>query len=641
MTRFTPRVIRVHMLAVALSAAIGLGGCNNNGSGDDDVPKPEKIEISQLPLPPTAPTATDGSVVAGGCTNPTGCISPADTGIAEGPAYMKDGKHVLLPVTFAGAPAGSIYAGDQVIAIKTDKNASFANGDAWKCITCGLPAENQAGRNAAVDHPQPFHDGKRVLVGTNILDCGAYAVTDEACVPAVTRLYPIWWQVSADGSGAGGSMRELRLSNDDTTLGWSQLSFGAAGISQFAYVGRLQLDAAPAAGTPLVPRYELKQVYRLYAKKLQDESFFPDPAKPAELVFNELSPQMGELRGFTSDAREVIGINSPAESGHVDVFATDLSSGSMRRLTQTEYTDPIKMSPDDEWFVDLDVRLSERSMFIGAMDSLPPLTDLISIATVSEARNNRNRRFFQPMLLDRRGQRGAYIGQQINAGTDAAGSGGISDPNWNARADPAWSPDGTRIVYWQALVSSPSCGQSDQPACPPSTEPGGRRTRLMIADLVTRKPLDAKPAAAVAEVGSWATPYVAGSPAPARYLMPEGSFTLRGKNRGTATASFTRNAAGTALASVSVQYTDFANDCRTFNGSESVVNRSPSIFAHVIDWSSDITMSGCETGMKITRTAGGEPGTMTMSANANVFQATGTLTTTIDGKVYEQPANDN
>src|SRR3954464_2760732 len=47
-------------------------------------PRPEPIKVPELPLPPTAPTAADGSVVPGGCAHPTGCISPADSGIQEG-----------------------------------------------------------------------------------------------------------------------------------------------------------------------------------------------------------------------------------------------------------------------------------------------------------------------------------------------------------------------------------------------------------------------------------------------------------------------------------------------------------------------------------------------------------------------------
>ena len=294
---------------------------------------PNRSTVSSLPLPPTAPTAADGSVIAGGCTNDTGCLSPADTGIQEGPSYLWDGKHVVLPVVFDGAPAGSPYTGAQVIAIKTTPGATFSNGDAWKCLTCGIPEANQVGRSAAVDHPQPFHDGKRILVGNNILDCGDHVVTDDACTPETTHIYPIRWNVTADGSGAGGSMRELRLSPDDTTLGWSHLTIKASGVEQFAFVGHLRFDPAPTTGTPLVPRYELDDVTRLFSTDPADATFRVDPKRPGEVIFNPLSPNMGELRGFTSDGKEVIGINNPAESNHVDVFATNLRTGKMRRLT--------------------------------------------------------------------------------------------------------------------------------------------------------------------------------------------------------------------------------------------------------------------------------------------------------------------
>ena len=148
-------------------------------------PAPEPVSVSELPLPPTAPSTTAGS-----CANPTGCIDGSDSGLSEGPAYMWDGHHVLLPVSFAGAPSGSIYAGSQVIAVKTD-GTTFSNGDSWKCITCGIPDANKVGADTTVDHPQAFHDGKRAVVGTNVLDCSPFLITDDACTasrePTSTR----------------------------------------------------------------------------------------------------------------------------------------------------------------------------------------------------------------------------------------------------------------------------------------------------------------------------------------------------------------------------------------------------------------------------------------------------------------------
>ena len=92
-------------------------------------PEPEPITVDWLPLPP---------------------ISPSDTGIDEGPAYLHDGEHVLLTVTFAGAADDERPTENHVVLVKTGGGA-FASGDPWKCLTRGVPAENQAGRNAPLD----------------------------------------------------------------------------------------------------------------------------------------------------------------------------------------------------------------------------------------------------------------------------------------------------------------------------------------------------------------------------------------------------------------------------------------------------------------------------------------------------------
>ena len=219
-------------------------------------PAPEPVSVSELPLPPTAPSTTAGS-----CANSTGCIDGSDAGLSEGPGYMWDGHHVLLPVSFAGAPSGSIYAGSQVIAVKTD-GTTFSNGDPWKCITCGIPAENKVGADTTVDHPQAFHDGKRAVVGTNILDCTPFLITDDACTASATHLYKIRFDTAADHSGAGGSIRELRLHPDDVHLGFNRLIIGGpSGFAEWAYMARLTFNPSPSTGTPLAPRYDLTNVY--------------------------------------------------------------------------------------------------------------------------------------------------------------------------------------------------------------------------------------------------------------------------------------------------------------------------------------------------------------------------------------------
>jgi hypothetical protein len=99
------------------------------------------------------------------------------------------------------------------------------------------------------------------------------------------------------------------------------------------------------------------------------------------------------------------------------------------------------------------------------------------------------------------------------------------------------------------------------------------------------------------------------------------------------------NPTGKRIKEISAVYDNYANDCRVFNGSESAVETAEiSAFQYEDTWTSNIVMSGCETGTKVTRDRNGvEGGETTMSAVGGVFQATGSLTTTIDGEEFTQP----
>src|SRR5262245_27757468 len=97
---------RLVALILLLAMATACSDSNDGFVADQPAPEPEPIDVQHLPLPPTAPDDAPGS-----CSNPTGSISASDTGIAEGPGYTWDGRHVLLPIEFAGAPAGSTATG--------------------------------------------------------------------------------------------------------------------------------------------------------------------------------------------------------------------------------------------------------------------------------------------------------------------------------------------------------------------------------------------------------------------------------------------------------------------------------------------------------------------------------------------------
>jgi hypothetical protein len=630
--------LRLLGVASLLSASMACSAGNALPPATPPPPIPEPVSIEELPLPPTASSEATGSCSVSVNPHGTGCISAAPNALQAG-SFLPDGHHVVAAITFTGAPAApeasSVFSGRQLIIVKTD-GSTFPNGDAWKCLTCGVAAENAVGRSKTLDYPQSFNDGKRLLAGTNIIDCSPYLLTDDRCTPKRIHIFPIRWNVRVDGAGDSGQIRELRLHPDNVHLGFNGMLISQGRINQYAYLARLEFDPAPVMGKPLAPRYDLTHVTRLYHEGLDRRILKPDPRHPGELLFDPDAVDIGELRGFTKDGREVTYIGYPAESSNIDVFAADLSTGKVRRLTSNpEYTDPMDSSPDDKWIVAMDTRGSNRQMFVAGLRGIPPITDMLTSAAVSSIRNNRERRFFQPYLIDRYGDRDAYQGQQLNAGDGAPGS--ASDPNWNGMADPRWSPDGTSVVYWQALVTAPSCGGTNPLPCPSSTEPGGRRSRLMLARLTSRKPLALKPPAPISDTVPWGTSYTPGDPTPLRTSIPPGTYVLHGKVSGSAQVRLSADGGHQDISSVAVNYTNYSDDgTHIINGSETVTRRNPRPTLEQLEWHSDLVETGAVHGTKKTSDDGFQ---LTIDIAEPVFQAKGTMTTTIDGVAYRQPGN--
>jgi hypothetical protein len=636
--------LAVALLLTTVAPAAGLvatwsatGPVPSTGPSTPPAPKPEPVKVEELPLPP----APDASGACSATANPkgTGCV----TDVIQSGGWLRDAKQVVVAVTYAGAtdPA-NIYRGAQLIAVRTD-GKKYADGDAFRCITCGTPPENQQGLSGGFSYPQPFRDGKRVLIGNNILDCSPLLVTDEKCTGAAVHVYPIRWNVTPDGSGKGGSIRELRIHPDDTHLGFNGFVLTPDRLDQFGYLGKLQFDAAPTTGTPLVPRYDLVNVTRLFDPAPEKQAITVDPNDPSKLKVQADVPTVGELRGFSQDGKEVFYIGNPTESSNIDVYAANLTTGTTRRLTRNpEYTDPVDSSPDDRWIVAMDTRGTGRQLFMAAMEGVPPLTDLLTVSAVSSVRNNGQRRFFQPWLIDRAADRGTYQGQRLNDGDGKPGS--ISDPNWNGMADPRWSPDGTSVVYWQALVVPPACGGANPLPCPASTEPGGRASRVMIARLTSRKPQPiAKALRPIADTVPWGKAYVTGEQLPTRWYPPAGTYTLAGKKTGKATMTIGWNDTNSRVQDVAVTYQGFSDDgVRTIDGTESVSASYPSTFVTDILWKSDLTSLVREKGrrpLKVTKTSSPDGFHLTISLLDNELDATGTLTTTVGGQAYTQPAN--
>ncbi|KAF2008493.1 hypothetical protein BU24DRAFT_360200 [Aaosphaeria arxii CBS 175.79] len=615
-------------------------GCGvNNAPSAPPPPAPERIDVREIALPP---------VVAGNgtCTpalNPrgTGCLPAKLQEIFQAGGFLPDGRHVIAKVTFAGAPAApdpaSIYNGEQIIIIKTVKGEKFSNGDNWKCITCGIPPANSAGRTPTNDYPQAFHDGKRILAGTNIIEC-AEDLASDACTPDKTHVYAIRQSNKADDSGPGAQIRELRIHPDNIHLGFSVPAVTSGKFDQYAYFGRLKFNPAPLSGPePRAPRYDVLNTQLLFRE--DQMPVYVDPRDKSQLLINKSAITVGELRGFNGDGREITYVGYPAESSNIDVFAADLTTGAVRRLTQhPEYVDPIDISAHDDWMVVMDTRGTDRQMWLSGLRGIPPVTDLVSTSATSSTRNNGYRRFFQPWLIDRHGDRGDYFGQKLNAaGSGIPGSGAINDPEWNGMADPRWSPDGTEIVYWQAFTVSPACGGANPLPCYKSTAQGGRDARIMIAKLASRSPKVPKTAPIASDKVAWGTPYVPGSPNPSRKQPAPGNYTLKGGCRGSAKVTLTNNDATGSLQRVRVTYKDFSDDgVNVLNGWEDVSTTSPQPTVSQVDWYSDLVQKGPWNGSKKTGPDGFH---LAIDVLVNIFNANGTLSTTVGGKKYTQPAN--
>lgn len=432
-----------------------------------------------------------------------------------------------------------------------------------------------------------------------------------------------------------GAPRELRLHPDDTHLGWS--SFTSSG-GQNTFFGRLEFNADPKTGNVLAPRYELVDVNLLH-----------DPARSrrwtvegTELKIHDDTIGVGELRGFSGTGDEILYIGPTWEANNIDLSAVHVVTGAVRRLTEhPEYADPIAFSADNKWFVTMDTRGSDRQMFMSGMRHIPPLIDLVTVTVASSTRNNGNRRFFQPILIDGYGDRGDYFGQQINAGGDGS-AGAVNDPNWNGRADPAFAHDGTKIVYWQAIVTGRECGGANPLPCPVPTTQGQREYRLMLAKLTSRTPQEVPPVYNVPDYIPWAIPFPPGSSFPdTSGALLAGEYTLHGKVSGSANVelSSSRSDPSGGFDTVAVNYTNYADvEGYVLNGWENVTATIlwPNPWDTKVDWYSDIEESGV---VVATKKTSGDGFHLQIDATLNIFNTNGSLTTTIDGVMYQQPAN--
>jgi hypothetical protein len=124
---------------------------------------------------------------------------------------------------------------------------------------------------------------------------------------------------------------------------------------------------------------------------------------------------------------------------------------------------------------------------------------------------------------------------------------------------------------------------------------------------------------------------------PAGLGLSYGNFSLPGKVSGHADVTFTANSAGTALETVDVTYYNYSDNGDNFiAGHEKVTALSPNATLIHVNWISNLSSTGTSRSTKVTSPDGFH---FEIDIEENKFYANGTLTTTVDDMIYQQPCN--
>lgn len=569
----------------------------------DGPPAPEDVALQALALPPTAPSADAGACSARVNPRHTGCMS-GDPGALEAGSFLPGGKHVVARVRFAGAPAsgaGSAWRGEQLVVIAAGAPA-FANGDTWKCLTCGISEGLAAAWGAGLERPQAFADGKRLLAGDTVFDCLPYYLDDERCTPATLKAYRVQWDGADDASSPDVRPRGLRLHPDGAHVGFNVAHEGAGVVPQSAYIGRLRFDADTG-------RYLIEGAVRLRKPGIANRTVKPVSGRN-RVEINARAIDIMELSGFSADGREAIYIGFPWESGNLDMFAVGLESGRVRRLTRDPgYSAAVDASPDGRWLALADTRGTDRMLYLSGLRGAPPLVDAIAAPVLLALGQGSARGALNLVLLDAQGDRAGYAGQIVSGG----------DPGWSVAGVPQWSPDSTAIVYAQTLDGAPSA------------EPGGRRSRLLLARFPARAAAPPVTVVAVPDTIGWATPHAPGEAAPRLDRLPEGTYALAGNS------SNVRMTVAKGGEAVSVLYKDYAVDGGgMLNGTEGVSTSQPEAGVVRLRWNANAAQAGAVPARRLT---GSDGLTVTVDTRAGTTAAAGSMVTTVDGRTYAAPAD--
>jgi hypothetical protein len=161
----------------------------------------------------------------------------------------------------------------------------------------------------------------------------------------------------------------------------------------------------------------------------------------------------------------------------------------------------------------------------------------------------------------------------------------------------------------------------------------------MLARLRNRTPSPPAPVYKVPEHVPWATRFSRIVNLPPRFALKPGRYTLRGKKSGHADVRLIGNVEKNSITRVAANYTNYSDDGEHILDGWEDVERTilyPNVWNQRLDWYSDIKQTGAVKANKATSKGGLH---LRIDVLTNVLEANGTLTTTVDGVEYQQPAN--
>jgi hypothetical protein len=496
---------------------------------------PETLALCFEP-PPPEPLASD--------------LVPLPAGVLpEQPGWDATGEFLLFS-----------YRSGDVAAIELARMRP--DGSDFACLTCG------AGLVAPVRSLRPFEDGARVLVNSGNGASPSWRVLE--CTPSVAdcqsaQILPIELPANPDPTSPTLQYRVPHVTRDGEHFVWTEVRGRPLG-NFVASLGRLEREA---------DRYVVRGA-RVIAPPLGTLALGDDP-----LLWQRLAANYEAKEAQPRGGRDYVIAGTP-EAGHYDNVALDLETGEVRRLSRhPDHDEGVELSPDEAWMVTGSARGNERLEFLGLVPRPPYIEGMaFSVHFVgvagqpSDGAGNpggdpRERDcYLEPWLLDRWGERGDYLGQELLA---------PAPDGFEPSPGVAWHPDGTKLLLmesrWKRLT-------------PPGEMP---ETRLRLVRLTSRVPLD--PAAVVPAVPTpepgWAIRYE-------DWVVPDSTGVTVIAGRVSGTATLTHELPNVLSGALQVDYERYSDDGeRVLDGFERL---SIPLLVTGAEYSVDLRLRGRERG---------------------------------------------